>query len=125
VLDNLSRDSLHVKGFPCKHIKVRFEEVNECAFLFRIECHPDTECAAVIGDNRILDVLGRLERPGRTIGRLEDIRVLGGRFGVDPLELEERLSELKTLRIAFVYVLEHSPTVMTPFGPRIFNLRYI
>jgi hypothetical protein len=36
---NLSRDPLHVGGFPCKHVEVRFEEVDERAFLLRIECH--------------------------------------------------------------------------------------
>jgi hypothetical protein len=46
------------EGDPCKHVEVRFEEVDERAFLFRIERRPDTECTAVVGDNRILDVLG-------------------------------------------------------------------
>jgi hypothetical protein len=64
VLGNLSRDPLHVGGFACKHIEVRFEEVDEHAFLFRIECHPDTEHTVVVGDDRILDVLGGLERAG-------------------------------------------------------------
>jgi hypothetical protein len=68
VLGNLSRDPLHVEGFPCKHIEVRFEEVNERAFLFRIERRPDMERTAVVGDDRILDVLGGLERAGRTLG---------------------------------------------------------
>jgi hypothetical protein len=36
VIGNLSWDPLHVGGFPCEHIEVRFEEVDECAFLFRI-----------------------------------------------------------------------------------------
>jgi hypothetical protein len=57
VLDNLFRDSLNVGGFPCKHVEVCFEEVNERAFLFRIERRPDTERTAVVGDDRILDVL--------------------------------------------------------------------
>jgi hypothetical protein len=62
VLGNLSRDPLHVGGFPRKHVEVRFEEVDERAFLFRIEDRPDTEFAAIIGDDHILDVLGGLER---------------------------------------------------------------
>jgi hypothetical protein len=68
VLGNLSRDPLHVRGFPCKHVEVRFEEVDERAFLFRIERRPNTESTAVVGDNHILDVLGELERAGRTLG---------------------------------------------------------
>jgi hypothetical protein len=68
VLGNLSRDPLHVRGFPCKHIEVHFEEVNERAFLFRIEHRPDTERTAVVEDDRILDVLGGLERVDRTLG---------------------------------------------------------
>jgi hypothetical protein len=68
VLGNLSRDPLHVRGFPCEHIEVHFEEVDKRTFLFRIECHPDTERTAVVGDDRILDVLGGLERASRTLG---------------------------------------------------------
>jgi hypothetical protein len=79
VLSNLPRDPLHVGGFPCKHVEVRFEEVDECAFLFRIERHPDTERTAGVGDDCILDILGGLERAGRTLGRLGDIMVLGAR----------------------------------------------
>jgi hypothetical protein len=85
VLGNLSRDPLPVGGFPCKHIEVRFEEVDERAFLFRIERRPDTERTTIVGDDRILDVLGRLERAGRMLGRLGDILVLGSRLGVEPL----------------------------------------
>jgi hypothetical protein len=75
VLDNLSRDPLHVRGFPREHVEVRFEEVDERAFLFRIECCPDTEFAAIVGDDRVLDILGGLEGAGRTLGRLGDILV--------------------------------------------------
>jgi hypothetical protein len=80
VFGNLSRDPIHVGGFPCKHIKVRFEKVNERAFLFRIERRPDTERTTVNRDDRILDILGRLERAGRSLGRLGDILVLGSRL---------------------------------------------
>jgi hypothetical protein len=80
VLDNLSRDPLHVGGFPCKHIEVRFEEVDERAFLFRIEHRPNTERMTVVGDDHILDVLGGLERAGHSLGRLEDILVVGSRL---------------------------------------------
>jgi hypothetical protein len=68
MLSNLSRDPLHVGGFPRKHVKVRFEEVDERAYLFRIERRPNTELAAVVGDDRVLDILGGLERAGRTLG---------------------------------------------------------
>jgi hypothetical protein len=68
VLDDFSRDSLNVGGFPCKHIEVRFEEVDEHAFLFRIERRLDTERTAVVRDDRILDVLGGPERAGRSLG---------------------------------------------------------
>jgi hypothetical protein len=49
---------LHVGGFQCEHVEVLFEDVDERAFLFRIEHRPDTNCTATIGDDRILDVLG-------------------------------------------------------------------
>jgi hypothetical protein len=105
VLGNLSRDPLHVGGFPCKHIEVRFEEVDERAFLFRIERHPDTEHTTVVKDDRILDVLGGLERAGRTLGRLGDILVLGSRLGVEPPGPDGCLSKLEALSVTLVYAL--------------------
>jgi hypothetical protein len=102
VLSNLPRDLLHVEGFPCKHIEVRFEEVDELAFLFRIERRPDTECTTVVGDDHILDILGGLERAGRTLGRLGDILVLGARLDVKPLEPDGCFSELKALNVALI-----------------------
>jgi hypothetical protein len=102
VLGNLSWDPLHVGGFPCEHIEVRFEEVDEHAFLFRIEHHPNTERTAVVGDDRILDVLGGLERAGRSLGRLRDILVLGPRLGAEPLGPDVCLSELKAFSVALV-----------------------
>jgi hypothetical protein len=68
VLGNFSRDPLHVGAFPCEHFEVRFEEVVECAFLFRIERRPDTERTAIIGDGGTLDILGGLERADRSLG---------------------------------------------------------
>jgi hypothetical protein len=94
VLDNLSRDPLHVGGFQGKHIEVRFEEVDERAFLFRIEPRPDTERTTVIRDNCILDILGELERAGCSLGRLEDILVLGRGLGVEPLGPDQYLRKL-------------------------------
>jgi hypothetical protein len=105
VLGNLSRDSLHVGGFPCKHVEVCFEEVDERALLFRIERRLDTERTAVVGDDRIFDVLGGLERAGRTLGRLGDILVLGTRLSMEPLGPDGCFSELKALSIALVYAL--------------------
>jgi hypothetical protein len=109
VLDNLSRDPLHVGGFPCKHIEVRFEEVDEHTFLFRIKRRPDTERTAVIGDDRILNVLGGLERAGRSLGRLRDILVLGLRLGAKPLGPDDWFSELKALSVALVCALIRWP----------------
>jgi hypothetical protein len=68
VLNNLSQDSLHVEGFPCEHVEVSFEVVNERAFLFRIERRPDTEHLTVVGDSHILDIHGGLERAGHMLG---------------------------------------------------------
>jgi hypothetical protein len=68
VIGNLSRDPLHVGGFPCEHVEVRFEEVDERALLFRIEHRPDTDRTAVVKDDRILDILDGLERAGRSLG---------------------------------------------------------
>ena len=48
VLGDLPRNPRHVRGFPSERIEVRSEEVDERAFLFRIERRPDTERAAVV-----------------------------------------------------------------------------
>jgi hypothetical protein len=105
VLGNISRDPLHVGGFPCKHIEVRFEEVDKLPFLFRIECHPDAESTVVVEDDHILDILGGLERAGRTLGRLGDILVLGTRLSMESLGLDGCFSELKALSVALVCAL--------------------
>jgi hypothetical protein len=109
VLGNLSRDPLHVEGCPCKHIEVRFGEVDERAFLFRIERRPDTERRDVVGDDRILDVLGRLERAGRMLGQLGDILVLGTRLGAEPLRPDDCLSELKAFSVTLECALIRCP----------------
>jgi hypothetical protein len=109
VLSNLSRDPLHVGGFPREHVEVRFEEVDERAFLFRIERRTDTEFAAIVGDNRILDILGRLEGAGRTLGRLGDILVLGSRLSVEPLGPDGCFSELKALSVTLVCAMVRGP----------------
>jgi hypothetical protein len=69
VLGNLSRDPLHVKGFQCEHVEVRLEEVDERAFLFRVEGRPDTKLAAIVRDDSVLDIPGGLEGADRTLGR--------------------------------------------------------
>jgi hypothetical protein len=122
VLGNLSRDPLHVRGFPCKHVEVRFEEVDERTFLFRIERRPDTERTAIIGDDRILDVLGRLKRAGCSLGRLRDILVLRRRLGVEPLGPDECLSKLEALNVALECTLIHGPYCDDPL--RIRNLQF-
>jgi hypothetical protein len=109
VLGNLSQDPLHVGGFPCKHIEVRFEEVDERAFLFRIERGPDTESTAIIRDDRILDIIGGLERAGCSLDRLGDILVLGSRLGVEPLGPDDCLSELKAFSVALICALIRWP----------------
>jgi hypothetical protein len=78
VLNNLSQDPLHVGGFPCKDIVVRFEEVDERVFLFRIEHRLDIEHTIVVRDSCILDVIGEHEGASRSLGRLGDVLVLGG-----------------------------------------------
>jgi hypothetical protein len=97
VLGNLSRDPLHVGGFPCEHVEVRFEKVDMHAFLLRIEHRPDTERTTIVGDDRILDVVGGFKRAGRSLGRLGDILVLGSRLDVELLRPDECLSKLKAL----------------------------
>jgi hypothetical protein len=125
VLGNLSQEPLHVGGFPCKHIEVRFEELDERAFLFRIERRPDTECTAIVGDNYILDILGGLERAGRPLGRLGDILVLGSRLSAEPLEPDDCLSELKAFSIAAERALIRWPYCDDPLRMGIFSFRYV
>jgi hypothetical protein len=109
VLGNLSWDPLHVRGFPHEHVEVCFEEVDEHAFLFRFKCLLDTEHTTVVRDDHILNVLDGLERAGRSLGLLEDILVIGSRLGMEPLGLDECLSELKAFNITLVCALIHSP----------------
>jgi hypothetical protein len=125
VLSNLSRDPLHVGGFPCKHIEVRFEEVDKHAFLFRIERHPDMERTAVVRDDRILDVLGGLERAGRSLGRLRDILVLGSRLDAEPLGPDDCFSELKALSVARICALIRWPYCDDPLRTGNLHFRYV
>jgi hypothetical protein len=125
VLGNLSWDPLRVRGFSCEHIEVWFEEVDERAFLFRIERHPNTEHTTVVGDDCILDILGWLKRVGHSLGRLGDILVLGSRLGAESLRPDDCLSELKAFSVALVCALIHRPTVMIPFGTGIFSFKYV
>jgi hypothetical protein len=109
VLGNLSRDPLHIRGFPREHIEVRFEEVDERAFLFRIERHPDTERMTIVRDDHVLDVLGRLERASHSLGQLGDIPAIGSRLSVEPLQPDDCLNELKAFNVTLLYALICSP----------------
>jgi hypothetical protein len=80
----------------------------------------------VVGDDHILDVLGGLERAGRSLGRLGDIPVLGSRLDVEPLGSDDCLSELKAFSVTLECALIRWPyCVMIPFGLGIFSFRYI
>jgi hypothetical protein len=74
MLDDLPWNPQHVRGLPCKHVEVCSEEIDERAFLFRIERRPDTERAAIIRDGYLL---GRLKRGDHSLGCLGDVQVLG------------------------------------------------
>jgi hypothetical protein len=125
VPSNLSWDPLHVEGFPCKYIEVRFEEIDERAFLFRIERRPDTEHTTIVRDSRILDVLGGLERAGRSLGRLGDILVLGRGLGVEPLGPDQCLSELKALSVALECALIRGPYCDDPLRTGNIQFSYV
>jgi hypothetical protein len=60
-----------------------------------IKRRPDMELAAIVGDDRVLDVLGRLERAVRTLRRLGDVLVLRTRLSMEPREPDICFSELK------------------------------
>jgi hypothetical protein len=120
MFDFCSATSLGILGFPGKHIKVRFEEVDERAFLFRIERRPDTEHTTAYGDDRILDILDGLKRARRSLGRLGDILVLGSRLDAEPLGPVDCLSKLKAFNVALICAL-----IRRPFGPGIFSFRYV
>jgi hypothetical protein len=93
VLGYLSRNAHHIGGFPRKHVEVLFEEVDECAFLFRIEHHPDTECATIVGDGHIPDIFGGLKRAGRS--RLDDSGISGSSEGGSALSLSVWMSVIE------------------------------
>jgi hypothetical protein len=71
----------------------------------------------VVGDDRILDVLGGLERADRTLGRLGDILVLGSRLGVEPFGPDGCFSELKAFNIALICALIRWPYCDDPLRP--------
>ena len=43
VLSKFSWYTRHVRGFPCKDVPVLTDELDECAFLFRIQIGTDAE----------------------------------------------------------------------------------
>ena len=43
VLSEFSRYTWHVRRFPCKNVPVLTDELDECAFLFRIQIGTDAE----------------------------------------------------------------------------------
>jgi hypothetical protein len=85
-------------------MEVRFEEVDERAFLFRIERRPDKERTTVVEDDRILDVLGELESAGCSLGQLRDILVLGLRLGTEPLGCDKTAQNSSVLSPKPVHV---------------------
>jgi hypothetical protein len=77
---------------------------------------------AVVGDDHILDVLGRLERVGRPLGRLGHILVLGSRLDAEPLGPDDCFSKLKALSITLVCALIRWPYCDDPLWVR--NLQF-
>jgi hypothetical protein len=78
------------------------------------------EHTAIARDDCILDVLGRLERASRSLGRLKDILVIGSRLGVEPLGPDECFRELKALIVALGCALLRSPYCNDPLQTKNF-----
>jgi hypothetical protein len=81
------------------------------------------ERTAIVRNDRILDILGGLERAGRTLGRLEDILVLGARLGVEPLGSDGYFSELEALSVTLVHALVRWPYCDDPLWSRNLQLQ--
>jgi hypothetical protein len=60
------------------------------------------EFAAIVGDDRILGILGGLKRAGRTLGQLGDVLALGTRLSVEPRGPDGCFSKLKALSVALI-----------------------
>jgi hypothetical protein len=125
VLSDLPRDAWHIRGAPREDVGVGAEKVDEQHFLFRVEGGTDPQCLA----------LGAARSRGHLIGLLGSLKVArvlgeGVEVLVDQLlqACDERLVKRQCLSV--LHALDatcsvNEPTVMTPFGPDIFILRYV
>ena len=53
MLDQLLRNAKHVSRFPCKHVDVSTNEVDERVFLFGVEMGPDPSCPTFVADHEL------------------------------------------------------------------------
>jgi hypothetical protein len=67
VLDQFSRDSQHIRRFPCEYVSVILQEPDEHAFLFVVEARADDGGLAFISEPQV-DPLCLLSRPHRGHG---------------------------------------------------------
>jgi hypothetical protein len=68
VLGQLSRDSRHVHRFPCEHVSIVLQELDERAFLFVVEAGTDDCGLAFIRESKI-DPFSFFNRTNRGHGR--------------------------------------------------------
>jgi hypothetical protein len=64
VIDQLSRDSRHIRRLPCEYVSVILQELDERAFLFVIQAGTDDGGLAFISEPEV-DPLGFFSRPHR------------------------------------------------------------
>jgi hypothetical protein len=67
VLDQLSRDSQHIRRLPCEYVSVILQKLDERAFLFVIQAGADDGSLAFINEPEV-DSLGFFSRPHRGHG---------------------------------------------------------
>jgi hypothetical protein len=122
VLGDIPRYARHVRETPHKNFDICTEKVDEHCFLFGVELGADLDLPAGVIAGVERDGLNRL-RWLEVAGVALRIRHLLGealQVGDEGLGLGEGLSVLHSHSYACRY---GDPTVMTPLGPNILNLR--
>ena len=62
VLDQLSRDSQHIRRLPCEYVSVILQKLDERAFLFIVQAGADDGSLALISESRLILLVSSVVR---------------------------------------------------------------